>query len=134
MPRQLTFDDITEPEYVKYDNEAFENKSIAVICGSCGAGMKGGPQATNMNEDNDMIGQWIYTCRVCGDCTANLFITKDEFGVDTKLGPECEALEITESELTKRTVENEKDGEIDEITAYFYEPYFDPSGWEEPEE
>ena len=127
MSKQLTFDEIQLPDLENsYDVEVdeFQNysKDAKVVCGECGAGMmRMGPDRTYRTTERDIDGVWVYSCRQGRHGSALMFVYNDGRGVlsDEK----GEDHQVVESDMKHR-----------EEVGPVYEPFLDPSLWEEPEE
>lgn len=137
MSKQLKLDDFNLlPEYVE-DEVNREGGSLdftpeaKVICGECGAVMKNmGTTTTRYNKDDNILGSWMFSCRVHQDGTV-VVVVKEDGTIDHyhENGSGHQIIEVSDDSLEVAVGDNE---EGTPSFVYPDEEYKDPQLWEEP--
>lgn len=133
MSEQLTLEDFRLPQ-VATDDRADLSPSAKVVCGECGAIMKMmGVKTSRYTKDHDnVIGSWMFSCRVYRHASAVL-VVMDDGSVEKydEKGEGHEILEIDDNRVEIASGTGDKDDELGFV--YPAGDYKDPSLWEEPE-
>ena len=123
MSEQLKLDEFVLPEAATRDVQPNHSPEAHVVCAECGLAMKNmGPSQSRFTHDyDDILGIWKFSCRAARHASADLVVHDDgTVEVHDNVG---EGHEIVDANLR----------EVDGV-GYVYEPYKDPTEWEEPED
>jgi len=128
MSEQLKLDNFKLPK-VAIDDRGECSPKAKIICGECGAVMwNSGIKTSRRNQDDDdIIGEWLFTCKAQNDGSVNLLVSKDgSISYFDNVGSNHQIVEIDDKKLANEMVETDDEG-----NAHYVYKKLKPELWED---